>query len=67
MPINCCLSCSLSYFQPREDGGCAASGLYGTLNKETQTPQFISGTDSGVKLSKNRRACVQCERSGSVV
>ena len=27
-----------------------ATGLHGTLNKETQTPQFISGTGSGIKL-----------------
>ena len=44
-----------------------ATGLHGTLDKETQTPQFISGTDSSTKLSKNSRACVKCERSGSVV
>jgi len=61
------LLCYLPCFQQREDGGCVATGLHATLNKETQTPQFISGTDSGIKLSKNRRACVQYERSGSVV
>ena len=37
------------------------------LGQGNSTPQFISGTDSSIELYKNRRACVQCERSGSVV
>ncbi len=49
------------------DDGWVATGLHGSLNKEPQAPQFISRTESGIKLSKNSRACVKCERSGSMI